>query len=154
METVRNMPHAGGPARPAARLRGGLARLLALLVLATGLGVPAVPAAAATGAAVPAALTRKATEAWAADGSSLFGVAEGRIPSHTQRSYTIRVYNARSSRTGRFQVRRGGKWVTLQQLRWTLRPGSTVTAPQTVSSPRTSATVKRKYRLVIDGTRY
>jgi hypothetical protein len=155
MQAIRSMPGTAGPARQAAWRRAVLAALLALLVLAAGLGVPAVPATAATGtAAVPATLSRKPTEAWAPDGSSLFGVAEGRIPSYTQRSYTIRVYNSLSSRTGRFQVWRGGKWETLQQLRWTLQPGHTVTGPQTVTSPKTSATVKRKYRLVIDGTKY
>lgn len=155
MKSTRSMPGTAGPVRQAAWLRAARAALAALLVLATALGVPAVPAAAANvavaGSAAPA---RKPTEAWAPDGSSLFGVAEGRIPSYTQRSYTIRVYNTLSSRTGRFQVWRGGAWKTLQQLRWTLQPGRTVTASQTVASPKTSATVKRKYRLVIDGTRY
>lgn len=141
-----------------ASLRAGLATLLALLLLAGGLDTAlrtAGPAAALDGSvAASATASRKATEAWAPDGTSLFGAAEGRIPSYAERSYTIRVYNARSSRTGRYQVWRGGKWNTLQTLRWTLQPGRSVTGPQTVKSPKTSVTIKRKYRLVIDGTKY
>ena len=87
-----------------------------------------------------------------AQGSTLFELNRGRVAVGEQASHTIQLYYTDVARKGRFQEYRSGKWVTLKNLSWKPQAGSWYSTAQTVSTPATTQTVSRKYRLVVDAT--
>jgi hypothetical protein len=87
-----------------------------------------------------------------AQGSTLFELNRGRVAAGEKASHTVQLYYTDVARKGRFQEYRGGKWVTLKNLDWKPQAGSWYSTAQTVSTPATTKTVSRKYRLVVDAT--
>ncbi|MCG2622005.1 hypothetical protein LVY72_08750 [Arthrobacter sp. I2-34] len=87
-----------------------------------------------------------------AQGSTLFEQNRGRVAAGEKASHTLQLYYTDVARKGRFQEYRGGKWVTLKNLNWKPQPGSWYSTAQTVTTPATTKTASKKYRLVVDST--
>jgi hypothetical protein len=96
------------------------------------------------------AYKRMATNVFApfSAGGKPFGTADGRVAAKTQWSDTYQLSYAATSRTGRLQEYRGGKWVTLQTMSFTKANNFRAA----VKTPLTAGTVVRKYRVSVDGT--
>jgi hypothetical protein len=87
-----------------------------------------------------------------AQGSKLFALNRGRVAAGEKASHTIQLYYTDVARKGRFQEYRSGKWATLKDLSFKPRAGSWYSTAQTVSTPVTTRTATKKYRLVVDAT--
>lgn len=81
-------------------------------------------------------------------GGKPFRTADGRVAAKTQWSDTYQLGNTYTSRTGRLQEYRAGKWVTLQTLSFTKANGYRAS----VKTPLTAGTIVRKYRVSVDAT--
>ncbi|MGF9662190.1 hypothetical protein AAIH25_10005 [Arthrobacter crystallopoietes] len=120
----------------------------ALLTCALALGtlLPAAqPATAATTTTVVAAGSTNA--------KALFNNAGGYVASNKSFGQSYYLKNIKSNRTGVLQESRGGKWVTLRKLSWRKQAGLVNSTAVTVRTTKTTASVVKKYRLVVSATK-
>lgn len=85
--------------------------------------------------------------------STLFDKHMGKLASYRQATDRVTLYPRYSTRYGYFQELRSGSWVTISRLTFPFdpsRPGQAVS--QYVRTPSTSASVSKKYRVVISQT--
>ena len=98
------------------------------------------------------AFTKLGSELRSATWGEMFEAAEGRIAANTSVSHTYYLDRALSDRTGYFQEYKDGRWVTLNTLTFRKSAGYPAAQGVTVSTPLTSATVTRKYRVTLPAT--
>lgn len=82
----------------------------------------------------------------------MFDEAEGRVVANSSVSKTYFLDRAIADRTGYFQEYKGGAWVTLNKLTFRKSAGYPNAKPVVVSTPLTTATVTRKYRIMLPAT--
>lgn len=82
-----------------------------------------------------------------------FAAKEGRIASSEVATQVWKVNTRLSNRYGSLQELRNGKWVTVQNLTWK-KSSSWSGQRATIKSTKTTATVKKTYRLVVNATAY
>jgi hypothetical protein len=122
--------------------------LLGVCAVMTGAVLAAVPAVAAPAAAAPTTVVVPGK----ADPTALFADAGGYVASNRSAGQTVLLKNIKTDRTGTLQEYSNGRWVDRQKLVWKKRTGRADSTTAAVATPRTTSTVTRTYRLVINAT--
>ena len=107
-----------------------------------------LPAAPAT-AALPAT---SVVAVGSSNSKALFSNAGGYVASYKRFSQQYVLRNIKTNRSGVLQESRNGKWITLQRLTWKKQAGKATSTAVTVRTTHTAATVKKKYRLVVNAS--